>query len=110
MSSCTALTPTGFYINLPVGGACAILFLLSFKTPEAAKPQPATWTEKLLQLDLVGSALMICATTCLELALQWGGITKSWVFISSPCASVRARRRVYSAVGGCRGEVGEVGK
>lgn len=34
--------------------------------------------EKIKGLDLIGAILLTCGTTCLLLALQWGGTTYSW--------------------------------
>ena len=67
-----------FWINLPVGGVAAIVTFFSFKPNKAAKPVQATWTEVILQLDLVGAALMISLLTCYILALQYGGQTYPW--------------------------------
>ena len=67
-----------FYINLPVGGASAAVIFLFFQTPKAAKPQQASWKEKLLQMDLPGTFTIMSAIVCYLLALQWGGTTKSW--------------------------------
>jgi MFS transporter, DHA2 family, glioxin efflux transporter len=67
-----------FYINLPIGGLAASIIVFMFQPPKGAKPQPATAKEKFLQLDLVGTAIFLCALICLILALQWGGTTKSW--------------------------------
>ncbi len=67
-----------FYINLPVGGLAAAMITFFFTPPKQAKPQQATFKEKILQLDLGGSAIFIGAMVCLLLALQWGGTTKSW--------------------------------
>jgi MFS family permease len=67
-----------FYINLPIGGAAAILIFFFFQTPSAAKPQKATPLEKFLQMDLLGTFVLLAAMICLILALQWGGTTKSW--------------------------------
>lgn len=67
-----------FYINLPIGGVSAAIIILLFQTPHHAKPRVATLKEKLLQLDLSGTALLLCAFTCMVLALQWGGVTKPW--------------------------------
>lgn len=33
---------------------------------------------KLVQMDLVGTGLIMAAVICYLLALQWGGVTKSW--------------------------------
>ena len=67
-----------FYINLPIGGAAATLIFFFFQTPKAAKPQVATPLEKLLQMDLLGTFLLLGSITCLILALQWGGVEKPW--------------------------------
>ena len=67
-----------FYINLPIGGLGATIIFLTFTTPTAAKPVKATWFEKLLQLDLGGSFLIMAAVVCYLLALQWGGISRAW--------------------------------
>jgi predicted MFS family arabinose efflux permease len=67
-----------FYINLPIGGLAAILIFFFFQTPKAAKPQEATFREKILQMDLLGTFVLMGAIICLILALQWGGTTKSW--------------------------------
>lgn len=47
------------------------------------KPPPAVkgdllWGQKLRQLDLPGAILLLGATSCLNLALQWGGIVYQW--------------------------------
>lgn len=67
-----------FYINLPIGGVAAAMVLLYFHTPRDAKPVQASWKEKLLQMDLVGAALVMGLIVCYILALEYGGQTKSW--------------------------------
>jgi hypothetical protein len=67
-----------FWINLPVGGVAAIVTFFFFKPNKAAKPVEATWKETILQLDLVGAALMIGWLTCYILALQYCGQTHPW--------------------------------
>ena len=67
-----------FYINLPIGGVAATVTFLFFKPPTSAKPVPATLKEKLLQLDLVGAALMMSLLISYILALQYGGQTHPW--------------------------------
>lgn len=67
-----------FYINLPIGGGAAALIVFFFQTPKAAKPQQASLFEKFLQMDLLGTFVLMAAFVCLILALQWGGTTKSW--------------------------------
>lgn len=46
--------------------------------PDSAKPAQATRKEKLLQLDLVGAALMMGLIISYILALQYGGQTHPW--------------------------------
>ncbi|KAJ5199153.1 Major facilitator superfamily domain general substrate transporter [Penicillium cf. griseofulvum] len=67
-----------FYINLPIGGLAAGTIFLLFKTPSSAAPAKATPKEKLLQMDLVGGALMMGLIVSFLLALQYGGQTHSW--------------------------------
>lgn len=70
-----------FYVNLPIGGFSAALILLVFKTPKASRSeeaQRASITEKILQMDLIGTFVILAAVVCLLLALQWGGISKAW--------------------------------
>lgn len=69
---------TSFYINLPIGGLSAAIIFFLFTTPPAAKPVKASWTEKLLQMDLPGTFIIMAAVVCYLLALQWGGATKKW--------------------------------
>jgi MFS family permease len=67
-----------FYINLPIGGVAGLAIFIFFKTPANAIPQKASWKEKILQMDLLGTATIMAAVCCFILALQWGGISKSW--------------------------------
>lgn len=67
-----------FYINLPIGGASAAVILFFFQAPAASKPVEATWQEKILQMDPLGTFTIMAAVVCYLLALQWGGVTKPW--------------------------------
>ncbi|KAI1950798.1 hypothetical protein LOZ12_001654 [Ophidiomyces ophidiicola] len=67
-----------FYINLPIGAISAVILTLFFKTPPAAQPAKATLREKILQMDLVGTSIIMAAVISYLLALQWGGATKTW--------------------------------
>lgn len=67
-----------FYINLPIGGVSMVIIAFLFQLPKKARPQVATRREKLLQMDLGGTALLLCAFVCIILALQWGGVTRPW--------------------------------
>ncbi|KAI1116520.1 major facilitator superfamily domain-containing protein [Nemania sp. NC0429] len=70
-----------FFINLPVGAVSVIIIAFTFKTPAISRNdqdigQPLK--EKVLQMDLPGTLVIVAATVSLLLALQWGGVTKSW--------------------------------
>ena len=67
-----------FYVNLPIGGASAVVIFLFFHAPAASKPVKAPWTEKLLQMDPLGTFTIMAAIVCYLLAIQWGGVTKAW--------------------------------
>ncbi|KAL2813862.1 major facilitator superfamily domain-containing protein [Aspergillus granulosus] len=67
-----------FYINLPIGGVAAAVILVFLKVPPNASPAKAPLKEKILQLDLVGAALMMGLIISFILALQYGGQTHPW--------------------------------
>ncbi|PYI10456.1 MFS gliotoxin efflux transporter glia [Aspergillus sclerotiicarbonarius CBS 121057] len=67
-----------FYINLPIGGLAAVIILLKYQSPPPLPFLKVAWREKLLQMDLPGTVLLIAALICYVLALQWGGISRSW--------------------------------
>ena len=67
-----------FYINLPCGAVAALSIFLFFQVPESVKPAEATFTEKLLQMDLLGFVSITASVLCYLLALQWAGIEKRW--------------------------------
>ncbi|KAF6826798.1 major facilitator superfamily transporter [Colletotrichum plurivorum] len=67
-----------FYINLPIGGVSAAIILFFFHTPPQAVPVKASLLEKFLQMDLIGTALIMGATIMFLLALQWGGHAHPW--------------------------------
>lgn len=77
----TKLFPHSFYINLPIGGVSVAIILFTFKSPPLSRNEKdigALWSEKLKQMDLIGTFTIMAAVTCLLLALQWGGVSKSW--------------------------------
>ncbi|KAL2834781.1 MFS general substrate transporter [Aspergillus pseudoustus] len=67
-----------FYINLPVGAVAAAAIIFFFHTPDQASTTKATLKEKLLQIDPIGTILLICTIISYILPLQYGGQTKAW--------------------------------
>ncbi|KFA76887.1 hypothetical protein S40288_09296 [Stachybotrys chartarum IBT 40288] len=67
-----------FYINLPIGGLSVLIILFYFRTPPAAKPVDASLKEKILQMDPLGTSLVLGAILCYLLALQYGGLSHAW--------------------------------
>ncbi|CAH0051604.1 unnamed protein product [Clonostachys solani] len=67
-----------FYINLPIGGVSALIMIFFFNTPARAKPAEATLSEKLLQMDPLGTVLIMGAIIAYILALQYGGQSAPW--------------------------------
>ena len=67
-----------FYINLPIGGAAMVFLFLFLKVGREDNPQGKTWYARVLELDLLGTAMIIPAIVCLLLALQWGGTEHPW--------------------------------
>ncbi|PYH71881.1 MDR family MFS transporter [Aspergillus vadensis CBS 113365] len=67
-----------FYINLPLGGVAVAALLLTLRLPQSHRPAPTPVLEILLKLDLPGCFVMTGALICYLLALEYGGITKSW--------------------------------
>ncbi|RGP64257.1 major facilitator superfamily transporter [Fusarium sporotrichioides] len=67
-----------FYINLPVGAISIAIITFFFSDPPQAKPARVPLKEKLLQMDLVGVALLIAATICFVLGVEYGQGKYSW--------------------------------
>ncbi|CZR65599.1 related to MFS multidrug transporter [Phialocephala subalpina] len=69
-----------FYINLPIGGLCAV-FLLVIKIPDRIKQsdgKKATVLSTLSSLDLLGFFLFAPFAIMFLLALEWGGSKFAW--------------------------------
>ncbi|EOA86843.1 uncharacterized protein SETTUDRAFT_88585 [Exserohilum turcica Et28A] len=66
-----------FYINLPIGGAAAVLIFFSLKMPSTATVE-ATLKEKFLQMDPVGVSLVMGGIVTFILALEAGGQKHPW--------------------------------
>ncbi|KAK4113293.1 MFS general substrate transporter [Canariomyces notabilis] len=68
-----------FYINLPIGGVALAAIALFLKVPDrGVDTTKLPLSKKIVQLDLVGTAILIPGVVCLLLALQWGGPTYPW--------------------------------
>ncbi|KAK6496238.1 hypothetical protein TWF481_002262 [Arthrobotrys musiformis] len=66
-----------FYINLPLGGVSLVVILFWLHIPEQ-DTMKHPWAEKLLQLDAVGTLMLVPGVVCLVLAMQWGGQKYEW--------------------------------
>ncbi|CAG8693633.1 24703_t:CDS:2, partial [Dentiscutata erythropus] len=76
-----------FFINLPLG-AITILAVIVFLH---MKRQTGSLLGKFKRIDFLGIIIMIAATVCLLLPLNWGGSTYAWnspVIIALLCAGV----------------------
>ncbi|KAK1640696.1 major facilitator superfamily domain-containing protein [Colletotrichum phormii] len=67
-----------FWLNLPFGAIGLALIWLSLRNSPPAVKGDLPWKDKIRQLDMLGATLLLGATSCLNLALQWGGIAYPW--------------------------------
>lgn len=67
-----------FYINLPIGAVTILVLILALKLPNPPLSSATGLTQKLNQLDPIGTFLFLPGVICLLLALQWGGTTYPW--------------------------------
>ncbi|KAI9649032.1 hypothetical protein NHQ30_001599 [Ciborinia camelliae] len=74
----TALQPTCFYVNLPIGVIAITVIAIYLKIHRANNPENLSILTRIQKLDLIGTAILIPAVICLLLALQWGGTTYPW--------------------------------
>src|SRR5450756_1168782 len=75
-----SLTIPGFYINLPIGGASAILLFLVHIPDRLDKnrTEKATVLATLSKLDIGGFFLFAPCATMFLMALEWGGTKYPW--------------------------------
>ena len=75
-----SLIHTGFYINLPIGGASAVmLFLIHIPDRlEKSKTEKTTVRGMLSKLDIGGFFLFAPLAIMFLLALEWGGTKYPW--------------------------------
>ncbi|KAL0935995.1 MFS drug efflux [Colletotrichum truncatum] len=65
-----------FYINLPIGGLAAPVYLWMLPSPD---PQPgATVLQRLVEIDWVGVPLMLGAIICFTMGISFGGLMYEW--------------------------------
>ena len=67
-----------FYINLPIGAVATAIIVFCFQTPKNAVLVQASFLEKILQMDPLGTVLVMGATISFILALQYGGQEYAW--------------------------------
>jgi len=63
-----------FYINVPIGFVCLIIFILFFKMPK----EKGSFMEKIKRIDFFGTISIMSSLVCLLLGLNWGGQKYSW--------------------------------
>lgn len=65
-----------FYINLFIGAVCAPawLFLLPSKDPRPG----ISYKQRVIEMDYVGTVLLMGGLTTFVLAINWGGVTYPW--------------------------------
>lgn len=66
------------YFCQAFGAVGLVLVWFTLRKPPPAVKGDLPWKQKLQQLDLLGATILLGATSCLNLALQWGGISYSW--------------------------------
>ena len=67
-----------FYISLPLAGLSIVPILFFFHTPSHVKPTDASLREKIHQMDLLGTLLLLGCVVCYILAVQYGGAKHPW--------------------------------
>ncbi|KAH6694909.1 putative MFS transporter [Leptodontidium sp. MPI-SDFR-AT-0119] len=67
-----------FWVNLPIGGAAALILLLLLKMPPHSRIAHAKLKEIPFLFDIPGMAIIMGALVCLLLVLEHGGIDKAW--------------------------------
>ncbi|ORX84148.1 MFS general substrate transporter [Anaeromyces robustus] len=63
-----------FYINVPIGFVCLIIFTLFFKMPK----DKGSFMEKIKRIDFIGTISIIGSLVSLLLGLNWGGQKYPW--------------------------------
>lgn len=81
--------------SLPIGALSIIVIAFILDIHRDDNPDNLSIRERLMRLDLVGSSILIPATICLLLPLQWGRSTYSWnsphiigLFVAAGCLTI----------------------
>ncbi|RKP07501.1 major facilitator superfamily domain-containing protein, partial [Thamnocephalis sphaerospora] len=75
-----------FYINLPLGGAAAVIVFFALRLP----PVRGSMRDKLRRIDYTGAVFLLAAIVSMLLGIGWGGNTYAWdsaVVISLLCVA-----------------------
>ncbi|PGH14665.1 hypothetical protein AJ80_05846 [Polytolypa hystricis UAMH7299] len=67
-----------FYINVPIAGTAIAILALCFRTPAHSIPPPISIKRTLAMADFPGITALIGSMVALFLALEWGGVSRSW--------------------------------
>jgi hypothetical protein len=59
-------------------GVSAVIIIFSLQVPKVERAVGVSLKEKFLQMDPLGTFIIMGGSLCYLLALQWGGVTKSW--------------------------------
>ncbi|KAM7223076.1 Major facilitator superfamily domain containing protein [Rhypophila decipiens] len=68
-----------FYLNLPLGGLAVFILLIFCHLPEkitTLASQTSSWKDKMNEMDIPGTGILIPSVVSLLLALQWGGASQ----------------------------------
>ncbi|EER29954.1 Major Facilitator Superfamily protein [Coccidioides posadasii C735 delta SOWgp] len=67
-----------FYINLPIGGASALVIFLLFRPPQSTHLSKAPLKEKLSHMDPIGITFALASLIFFTRALEVAGIDEAW--------------------------------
>ncbi|KAK0622041.1 major facilitator superfamily domain-containing protein [Bombardia bombarda] len=67
-----------FYINLPIGAITVAVVVFTFHAPASSRPLQASWLEKFLQVDPIGTSLLMGAIVIYLMAVHYGGQLNPW--------------------------------
>lgn len=64
--------------SLPIGAVVVVVVLFILHIKRDNNPKHVSVINRILQLDLIGTAILVPTVICLLLALQWGGSQYAW--------------------------------